>query len=304
MSKDLYAILGISKSASKAEIKSAYHKLARKYHPDVNKDNPSAAEKFKEISAAYDILGDDAKRSQYDRNEIDSDGKPTGFGAGFNDFSRAGNGANGFYYTSASGGMGADFDFSSIFNDDIMSAFTGGGYRSRKRAQKGEDIAYTMKIDFLSAVNGSEKKVNLDGRNINVKVPAGSVDGQTLRLKGLGKPGYMGGENGDVLISLSVSKHPYFNIEGQNILMDLPISIKEAILGAKIVVPTINGNVAVKIPAYASSGEKLRLKGKGLKNFKGVGDQIMTIKIISPKQKNTTLEQILKEMPDENVRSF
>lgn len=307
MPKDLYAILGINKTASKAEIKSAYHKLARKYHPDVNKDNPQAAEKFKEISAAYDILGDDTKRTQYDRNEIDSDGKPTGFGAGFNGFSQSGNpfgGANGFYYTSSAGGKGADFDFSSIFNDDIMSAFTGGGYRSRNRARKGEDIAYTMKIDFLSAVKGSEKKVNLDGRNINVKVPAGSIDGQTLRLKGLGKPGYMGGENGDVLISLSVSKHPYFSIDGQNILMDLPISIKEAILGAKIIVPTINGNVAVKIPAYASSGEKLRLKGKGLNNFKGTGDQIMTIKIISPHQKNAELEQVLKDMPNYEVRSF
>ena len=307
MQKDLYAILGINKNASKAEIKSAYHKLARKYHPDVNKDNPSAAEKFKEISAAYDILGDETKRAQYDRNEIDADGKPTGFGsAGFDGFQNGNpfGGANGFYYTSSAGGKGADFDFSSIFNDDILSAFTGGGRRSRSRARKGEDIAYTMKIDFLSAIRGAEKKVNLNGRNINVKVPAGSVDGQTLRLKGLGKPGYMGGENGDVLISLSVSKHPYFSVEGQNILMDLPISIKEAILGAKIVVPTINGNVAVKIPPYASSGEKLRLKGKGLNNFKGTGDQIMTIKIVSPKQKTAELEQVLQNMPDEEVRSF
>lgn len=307
MPKDLYAILGVSKTASKAEIKSAYHKLARKYHPDVNKDNPQAAEKFKEISAAYDILGDETKRQQYDRNEIDSDGKPTGFGAGFSGGYGSENpfrGANGYYYTSSAGGKGADFDFSSIFNDDIFSAFSGGGLRSRSRARKGEDIAYTMKIDFMSAVNGSERQVNLGGRNINVKVPAGSVDGQTLRLKGLGKPGYMGGENGDVLITLNVAQHPYFSIEGQNILMELPISIKEAVLGAKIVVPTINGNVAVKIPPYASSGEKLRLKGKGLNNFKGVGDQIITIKIISPHHKSTELEQTLKNMPDENIRSF
>ena len=302
MGKDLYAILGVSKSASKSDIKSAYHKLARKYHPDVNKDNPQAAEKFKEISAAYDILGDEKKRSQYDNNEIDSDGKPTGFGAGFGQGGNPFGGAGGFHYTSTNG-RGADFDFSSIFGDDIFSAF-GGAARGRSRPRKGEDVAYTMKVDFLSAVRGSEQQVNIGGKNINVKIPAGTVDGQTLRLKGLGKTGHMGGENGDVLITLNVSKHPYFSLDGQNVVMDLPISMKEAILGAKIVVPTIDGNVAVTIPPYAGSGEKLRLKGKGLKNFKGVGDQIMTLKIVSPQQKSADLEKALANMPDEKVRSF
>lgn len=302
MGKDLYAILGVSKNASKTDIKSAYHKLARKYHPDVNKDNPSAAEKFKEVSAAYDILGDEAKRAKYDNNEIDSDGKPTGFGAGFGQNGNPFGGDNGFYYSSSSG-QGANFDFSSIFGDDIFSAFTGAG-RRQTRARKGEDIAYTMKVDFLSAVKGSEKQVKIGGRNINVKIPAGTVDGQTLRLKGLGNPGHMGGENGDVLITLSVAKHPYFNLDGQNVIMDLPISLKEAILGAKIVVPTIDGSVAVKIPPYARSGEKLRLKGKGLKNFKGTGDQIMTLKIISPSQKSAELDKVVSKLPDENVRSF
>lgn len=312
MGKDLYAVLGVGKTAGKAEIKTAYHKLARKYHPDVNKDNPQAAEKFKEISAAYDILGDEAKRAKYDNNEIDADGKPTGFGAGFGQsgFGQNGGnpfgGANGFYYTSSAGGKGTDFDFSSIFGDDIFSAFSGGtgAARGRQRARKGEDIAYTMGIDFLSAVRGSEQQVNIGGRNINVKVPAGTVDGQTLRLKGLGKPGHMGGESGDVLITLNVAKHPYFSLEGQNVVMDLPITMKEAILGAKIVVPTLDGQVAVKIPPYAGSGEKLRLKGKGLNNFKGVGDQIMTLKIVAPRQKNGELEKALEKMPDENVRSF
>ena len=156
-----------------------------------------------------------------------------------------------------------------------------------------------MKIDFLSAVRGSEQQVNLGGKNINVKIPAGTVDGQTLRLKGLGKVGYMGGENGDVLITLNVEKHPYFSLEGQNVVMELPITVKEAILGAKIIVPTIDGQVAVKIPPYASSGEKLRLN-----NFKGVGDEIIILKIIAPHQKNSELEKVLEKMPDENVRSF
>ena len=196
MGKDLYSILGVSKSATKAEIKSAYHKLARKYHPDVNKDNPSAAEKFKEISAAYDILGDDEKRKKYDNNEIDGDGKPTGFGAGFGGAYGGGNpfGQGGFY--SSSGGQNANFDFSSIFGDDIFSAFGGGrgGYQGfgggAKRPRKGEDITYTMRIDFLTAVRGGERQVTLGGRNINVKIPSGTVDGQTLRLKGLGGPGH------------------------------------------------------------------------------------------------------------------
>jgi len=310
MAKDLYSILGVSKSATKAEIKSAYHKLARKYHPDVNKDNPSAAEKFKEISAAYDILGDDEKRKKYDNNEIDADGKPTGFGAGFGGYSSTGGNPFGGGFYSAGGAQGAGFDFSSIFGDDIFSSFNsaaGGrasGFGNSRRPRKGEDIAYTMRIDFLSAVKGSEQQVNIGGRNINVKVPSGTTDGQTLRLKGLGKPGNYGGETGDVLITLNVDKHPYFSLDGQNVVMDLPITMKEAVLGAKIMVPTIDGQVMVKIPSYASSGDKLRLKGKGLKNRNGQGDQIMVLKIISPQDHNAELEKALQKLPDYNVRSF
>lgn len=316
MAKDLYSVLGVSRSATKAEIKSAYHKLARKHHPDVNKDNAESAEKFKEISAAYDILGDADKRKKYDNKEIDESGKPTGFGAGYGSGggSAGGNpfgGGGGFY--SSSSQNGADFDFSSIFGDDIFSAFTGGGAGGRKssgfgsnarRQRKGEDIAYTMKVDFLSAVKGSDQQVSLGGRSINVKVPAGTVDGQTLRLKGLGKPGHFGGENGDVLITLNVGKHPYFSVDGSNIVMELPISLKEAILGAKIAVPTIDGQVAVKVPPYASSGDKLRLKGKGLKTSRDIGDQIMTLKIISPKKKSADLEKVLENLPDEDLRTF
>ena len=311
MAKDLYNILGVSKTATKAEIKSAYHKLARKYHPDVNKDNPSAAEKFKEISAAYDILGDEDKRKKYDNNEIDADGKPTGFGAGYgNTYSGGGNpfGQGGFY--SSSGDQNANFDFSSIFGDDIFSAFNGGqGGRhgvsgASRRSRKGEDVSYTMRIDFLTAVRGGERQIALGGRNINVKIPSGTVDGQTLRLKGLGNPGHYGGENGDVLITLNVDKHPYFGMEGQNITMELPITVKEAVLGAKITVPTIDGQVAVKVPAYAGSGDKLRLKGKGVKNRNGQGDQIITLKIVAPRIKNAELEKVLQTMPDENIRTF
>lgn len=314
MNKNLYHVLGVSKDATDAEIKSAYRKLARKYHPDLNKDDKDAAEKFKEVSCAYDILGDKDKRKKYDNNEIDADGKPTGFGAGFGSgygdgspFGQGGNpfGQGGTYYRSTGGG---DFDFSSIFGDDIFSQFTGGragGFQSGfgasgRRPRKGEDINYTMRIDFLSAARGDEKTVSLNGKNINVKIPAGTIDGQTLRLKGLGQPSPNGGSAGDVLITLNVDKHPYFSLDGNNIVMEMPITIKEAILGAKVTVPTITGKVAVNIPPYASSGEKLRLKGKGIKG----GDQIITLKILSPKTPNSGLEEALRQMPDETIRNF
>ena len=305
MNKNLYQILGVSKNATESEIKSAYRKLARKYHPDLNKDDKTAAEKFKEISCAYDILGDKEKRQKYDNNEIDADGKPTGFGAG---------GFGGGYQSYSAGrnpfqgAQGASFDFSSIFGDDIFSSFAsqgagpfGGGFGgASRRPRKGADINYTMRIDFLSAVRGSEKTVNINGKNINVKIPVGTVNGQTLRLKGLGEASLNGGTPGDVLITLNVDRHPYFEQEDKNILLELPITLKEAILGAKVTVPTISGKVAVNIPPYATTGEKLRLKGKGIKG----GDQIMTLKVVMPKNKSVELEKALQSMPNENIRTF
>lgn len=312
MNKNLYHVLGVSKDASEAEIKSAYRKLARKYHPDLNKDDKDAAEKFKEVSCAYDILGDKEKRQKYDNNEIDSDGKPTGFGAGMGGGAYGFGGGNPFQGGFSGNAQGANFDFSSIFGEDIFSAFGGGqrgGFQgfsgaSSRRPRKGEDIAYTMRIDFLSAARGDEKTVSLNGKSINVKIPSGTTDGQTLRLKGLGQAGFNGGSSGDVLITINVDKHPYFSADGQNILLELPITVKEAILGAKVTVPTISGKVAVNIPPYASSGEKLRLKGKGIQTKTSSGDEIVTLKIIAPAKANAELEKALKNLPDENVRNF
>lgn len=311
MDKNLYHVLGVSKDATEAEIKSAYRKLARKYHPDVNKDSKEAADKFKEISCAYDILGNKEKRQKYDNNEIDAEGKPTGFGAGGfgggayggNPFGAGGNpfGAGGFQ------GGSANFDFSSIFGEDIFSQF-GGGARgfgaSSRRPRKGDDLAYTMRLDFLSAALGTEKAVMLQGKSINVKIPAGITDGQTLRLKGLGNPGPNNGPNGDVLITVNVDKHPYFSAEGLDIHLELPISIKEAVLGGKVTVPTISGKVMVTVPPYSSSGEKLRLKGKGIKNTKGQGDEIVTLKIVTPTTANPELEKALSAIKDEPIRNF
>lgn len=308
MAKDLYQILGVNKTASEAEIKSAYRKLARKYHPDLNKDDKSAAEKFKEISNAYDIIGNAEKRKKYDNNEIDADGKPTGFGAGFGggnyDFRQGGNPFGGAY--SGSGGFGGaqGFDFSSIFGDDIFSQFTGHTSGRRSATRKGQDVSFSMRVDFLDAAKGVEKQVNLGGKNVNVKIPAGTQSGQTLRLKGLGSAGLNGGENGDALITVNVSEHPYFKNEGLNILLDLPISVVEAVKGAKITVPTVNGKVAVKVPPYSSSGDKLRLKGQGMKTKSASGDEIITLQIVLPKAKSENLDKLADGLDNYAVRSF
>ena len=161
-----------------------------------------------------------------------------------------------------------------------------------------------MRTDFLSAALGAQKTLKIGGKNINVKIPAGTKDGQTLRLKGLGESGYNGAPNGDVLITINVEKHPYFEADGLNILLEVPISFKEAVLGGKITVPTISGKVAVHIPPYSSSGEKLRLKGKGIKTSQALGDEIVTLKIVTPKEKSTALEDVLRSLPDEDIRNF
>ncbi|MFI3241492.1 MAG: J domain-containing protein [Alphaproteobacteria bacterium] len=301
--KNLYNILGVSKSATDAELKSAYRKLARKYHPDVNQDNKDAADKFKEVSGAYDVLGDKEKRKKYDNNEIDADGKPTGFGAG-----GFGSGFGGEQQYSGNpfgggfGGQSAEFDL-----NDIFSSVFGGGFggqtnpqQRRRTPQKGQDINYTLTIDFLSAIKGDEKAIIINGKKVNVKIPKESINGQTLRLKELGEPSFSGGKNGDVLITLDVLKDKYFSLDGSNIILDLPISIKEALLGAKVTAPIVNGKVNLNIPPLSSSGDKLRLKGKGIKG----GDQIVILKIISPKTKNKQLENALDNIDNYVVRDF
>ncbi|MDO4161617.1 MAG: J domain-containing protein [Pseudomonadota bacterium] len=311
MSRNLYDVLGVGKTASESEIKAAYRKLARQYHPDLNKDDKTAADKFKEISNAYDIIGNAEKRKKYDNNEIDADGKPTGFGAGFgggyqNYGGYSGNPFSGFKAGGFGGSQGG-FDFSSIFGDDIFSQFgnaSQGGFGQRTAARRGQDISYNMRVDFLDAAKGVEKQVNLNGKTINVKIPAGMQSGQTMRLKGLGNVGLNGGENGDVLITVNVDEHPYFKNDGLDILLNLPISVKEAISGAKITVPTINGKVAVTVPPFSSSGEKLRLKGQGIKAKTGQGDEIISLQIILPKVKSENLAAAAEKIENYAVRSF
>ena len=308
MGQDLYQILGVSKTATEAEIKSAYRKLARKYHPDLNKDDKAAAEKFKEISNAYDIIGNPEKRKKYDNNEIDAEGKPTGFGAGFGGGFNGGENPFGGFKRSSGGknpfGGAGGFDFSSIFGEDIFSQFGADGGAQSSRGRKGQDVSYNMRIDFLDAARGIEKTVNLGSKSISVKIPAGSQNGQTLRLKGMGNAGINGGANGDVLITLNVTPHTYFKTEGLNVLLEMPISLVEAIKGAKITVPTINGKVAVKVPPMSSSGDKLRLKGQGIKGKNGTGDEIITLQIMLPSKSSPELQKAADSITNYAVRSF
>lgn len=307
MTKDLYQILGVKKTASESEIKSAYRKLARKYHPDLNKDDKMAAEKFKEVSNAYDIIGNTEKRKKYDNNEIDADGKPTGFGSGGFNYGGGNPFGGGFSGANPFGSGTQGFDFSSIFGEDIFSQFSGvnrGGYSNHNSPRKGQDVSYNMKVEFLDATRGMEKQVNINGKNINVKIPAGMQNGQTMRLKGLGNPGMYGGENGDVLITVNIEEHNLFRSDNLNILLDLPISIKEAISGAKITVPTIHGKVAVTVPPMSSSGEKLRLKGQGVRTKSSQGDEIITLQIVLPKDKSDKISKLANDIDNYAVRSF
>ena len=273
MAKNPYTILGVKKTATDDEIRKAYRKLAKKYHPDVNKDNPKAGEKMREVSAAYTLLSDEDMRKQYDAGQIDENGQQkapdfAGFGGGFGGGGNPFGGSRG--YQSAAGGMGTD-DIESIFSQFFTStrgARTGGFERSAyMRPQKGPDVAYSLTLDFMDAVRGTTKRVmTKQGTSINVRIPAGVKDGQTLRLKGKGEPGTNGGDAGDARVTVSVRDHKNIRREGNDLHLDLPIALQEAVMGAKVTVPTPDGKSRITIPPGTSSGKTFRLKGKGVKS--------------------------------------
>lgn len=271
--KDFYSILGVSKGASAEEIKKAYKKLAMKLHPDLNKDNPKAEDEFKKVNVAYDILSDKEKRQKYDSGLIDDNGNEhPGFSGGFN----GGQGSNSYHYNKAGGG-GFDF-FSSIFED---MGFNSGGKKYSRNPPKGADSNYSLTVSLEEAYLGANKQIRLPtGKTINVNIPKGTKSGQTLRLKGLGEPSPFNGQSGDALIEIKIKTHNLYNIDGDNIILELPISIKEAYEGAKIEIPIIGSKIAIKIPQKSNSGTTLRLKGKG---FSG-GDILIKIKIVLPEE--------------------
>lgn len=286
MNHDLYQILSVQRSASNDEIRTAYRKLAKQYHPDRNPGDQSAEETFKKISAAFNVLGDPEKRRRYDAGEIDASGRESG---GF----YGSNGGGGYRYnTSENFG-----DFSDIFGDFFgrtgQGHGAGGGFNMR-----GMDYRYHLEIEFLEAVNGIKKRVLLpEGETLDISVPSGVIQGQVLRLKGKGGPGVGRGLAGDALIELKIRPHSYFEREGDNILLNLPVAIYEAVLGAKVEVPTINGRVSLSVPKGASSGQMLRLRGRGVRNTQtgNTGDQLVKLSIVMPERVDRELFDFMEE---------
>jgi DnaJ-class molecular chaperone len=297
MAEDLYEILGVSRGATEDEIRSAFRKLAKASHPDVNPGNAGAAERFKKITAANDILSDPEKRRQYDAGEIDAKGDPRRPQWGRAGAHRGPFGARGFEGRAGAKAGFEDFSFSDIFSDVFGSANASARRDAHGFAARGQDVRYSLEIDFLEAVQGAKKRVTLpDGGVLDLNVPEGVTDGQVLRLKGKGMPGAHGVDHGDALVEIKVRPHPSFKRDGDDILLDLPISIDEAVLGARVEVPTPSGRVQLSIPKGTSSGKTFRLKGKGARGKAGhVGDQLVTVKIVMPPDIDDSLSYFFSE---------
>jgi DnaJ-class molecular chaperone len=320
--RDPYEILGVTKNATPAAVKSAYRRLAKKLHPDANKQDKSAASKFAELNAAYEILGDEDKRKAFDRGEIDAEGKPRfqgfeGFGAGggrrpggfgqqagFETFTW---GPDGFQRGGARGAGGFGGGGGGI--DDILKEMFGGaaGAAGGRRTQfetddftaaPGRDVTGTVTITLPEVATGTSRRVLLPtGKEIDVKIPAGLADGQTIRLKGQGLPGPRGAA-GDALITVSVAPHALYQRDGANLRLELPVTLYEAVLGGKVRVPTLDGAVELAIPPGTSSGRTMRVKGKGLPSKDGTGDLYATVRIVLPEKPDAELEALMKKWRD------
>ena len=293
MALDLYQRLGLKRGASEAEIKKAYRSLAKQLHPDRNKDNPQAAQRFSEVTRAYDLLSDKDKRAQYDRGEIDEEGNPKmPFGGGFGGARPGGGGMGGGPegFEGFSTNFGETADLSDLF-EGLFGA-TGarggrsggfGGFRQRTRQpQKGADVGYRLKVPFIDAAILTPQRIKLaDGKTIDLKLPKGVEDGTKIRLAGKGEPGPAG--NGDAIVTVSIQAHPFYTREGNDIRLRLPVTLKEAVLGAKVKVPTPEGPVMMTIPKGSSSGRVLRLKGRGFTGKSGTrGDELVTVEVDVP----------------------
>ncbi|GGL45077.1 MULTISPECIES: DnaJ C-terminal domain-containing protein [Caulobacter] len=298
MARDPYLELGVSRTASAAEIRKAFHKLAKQHHPDANKGDKKSEEKFKQVSAAFDILGDADKRKKFDAGEIDADGRETmrgGFGGGGNPFG-AGFGGRGGGFRSSGGGEGPEIDLNDLFGDILgrnrgAGAGAGGGFGGGGFAAKGADVRARLDIDLEEAIKGGKKRVAFsDGRTIDVTIPAGAQEGQTLRLKGQGSPGR--GGQGDALIELAIKPHPIYRPENGALVMDLPVSVPDAVLGGKVEAPTPDGPVTLTVPKGSNTGAKLRLKGRGLSDAKGHrGDLFARLVVTLPETPDAELEK-------------
>ncbi len=295
MSKDPYEVLGVAKNASQDDIRKAYRKLAKKLHPDLNPGNAESAERFKDVASANDLLSDPEKRARYDRGEIDASGAERPQQRYYREYADAG-GAGPYYSSAGFEDMG---DTSDLFADLFARSRAGGGGRSFK--MRGQDVQYRLEVDFLEAVRGGKRRITLpNGTALDLTIPEGVAEGHVLRLRGKGEPGIGGGPAGDALIEISVRPHPLFTRQGDDIVIELPITIDEAVLGGKIETPTVTGRVTLTIPSGSSSGQTLRLRGKGVKrrDGKGQGDQLVRLKIVVPPHIDRELEDFIREWRD------
>jgi len=283
--QDPYQVLGVAKTASAEEIRKAYRQLAKKLHPDLNPGDKRAEERFKEVSVANDLLSDPEKRRRYDAGEIDASGAEKAP-------------PQGRYYREYAGGAGHPYENASGYadfaeSDDIFAELL---RRSREQARRapGADLHYVLNVPFLEAVNGASKTITLpEGGTLEVTIPPGVEDGQILRLRGKGAPSPGEGPPGDALVQIVVQPHRFFTREGDDILLDLPITVKEAALGAEVKAPTTTGSVMLKIPKRSSTGDVLRLRGKGVKTRGGAGDELVRLKVMLPKEADPELDAFL-----------
>jgi len=275
MAQTPYEVLGVKPDASADEIRKVYRNLAKQFHPDINPGKPEAEARFKEISAAYDLLSDADKRARYDRGEIDETGAerpPRGY------YKSHAEGAQGRHYQPE-----GEMDLNDL--EDLFAAFGSAGRRRRGEAgagfrARGADRHYTLTVDFVTAATGGKQRLSLAPEEwLDVTIPAGFGDGQVLRLRGKGGPGFGGGPTGDALIEVHVAPHPLFRRDGDNVLLELPVSLAEAVLGARVSVPTVTGPVTMTIPKGSDTGRQLRLRGKGIQK-KNPGDEIVTLKVL------------------------
>jgi DnaJ-class molecular chaperone len=317
--RDPYEVLGVDRKANANDIKSAFRRMAKKLHPDANKNDPKAATRFAELNAAYEILGEDDKRKAFDRGEIDAEGKPRfrgfeGFGGGgagprAGGFSPEGEfetfsfGPEGFTRTQRRGGRAGAGGFGGGFEDILRDAFGGAARRGGASAGgnfqpedfgAGANVTAALTVSLLDAAHGATQRLRLpSGKDVEVKIPAGLHDGQQIRLRGQGTAGP--GGPGDLLITVSIAPHPTFKLEGADVRVDLPVTLYEAALGAKVRVPTLDKPVELTIPAWTNSGRTFRLKGKGFPAKAGRGDLLATVRIVLPEKGDPELDTLMQK---------
>ena len=296
--RDPYEVLGLKPGASDKEIRAAYRKLAKQHHPDLNPGNEASEARFKEVSAANELLSDADKRARYDRGEIDASGQERPERPSYRQHAEGRQGPR--YRPGADGGFSAAFDEAEI-GDIFAEMFRHGeaGRAGPNIRMRGRDQTYVLAVEFLDAVNGATRRLALpDGKHLDVRVPAGIEDGQVLRMKGQGEPGLNGGPAGDALIELRVIPHAFFRRDGRDIRLEVPVTLAEAVLGGKITVPTPSGTVSVTVPRHSDTGSQLRLRGKGVPAHAGhaAGDAYVTLKLVVG-EVDPELERFLKDRP-------